>query len=123
MSRRGLRRDESGRFFTGLVLIAIGVLFLLEQFHIAGFNHLLHIWWPMFIVMIGVSSIVGRGKPWSGLWMIAIGLWLELIQLHLFGLTFRNSWPLLLIALGAIMTLRALADTMFGRARENGDER
>jgi hypothetical protein len=109
-----IRRGDNGRLFTGLMLIGLGTLFLLEQFHIAGFHAIFRTWWPMIIVMFGVSSLVGRGRVWSGLWTIAIGVWLQLIQLRMFDLTFRNSWPLLLIVLGAFMTLRALTDTVGG---------
>jgi len=35
--------------------------------------------------------------------MIAVGSWLQAVTLHLYGLTYRSSWPLILVILGAGM--------------------
>jgi hypothetical protein len=98
-----MRRDDAGTLFVGLVLIGLGAIFLL---HI---QHAFHLWWPMVIIFLGVAKVTRN--VWSGLWLIAIGAWLQFIQLRLFDLTYSNSWPLLLIALGGVITLRALFET------------
>ena len=54
------------------------------------------------------------------MWLITLGVWLQIARLKLFGLTFRTSWPLLLIALGAGIILRAFIDSL---AKRKGEER
>ena len=46
------------------------------------------------------------GEFTSGLWMVFIGTWLFAVFDHRFDLTFRNSWPLLLIGGGLIMVIK-----------------
>jgi hypothetical protein len=103
------RKEISGGLFTGLLMIGIGVLFLLDEMNIADFSHTIRRYWPMIIVLVGVAKLLDR-KVWGGLWLIAIGTWLQAIRLGLFGLTFSSSWPLLLIVLGVGMIARAIYD-------------
>ncbi len=102
-----LQKLDPSALVTGLVLIAAGVIFL-----IGDFGQIMRTWWPMFIVVVGVSRVFKRSTVWSGLWMIAIGAWFQMVRLHLFDLTFRNSWPLLLIVMGAGIALRAFFDVV-----------
>lgn len=105
--RRTGRRTDPGALLTGLVLIGAGVAFLTGQF-----GEIMRDWWPMIIVLVGVSQMFRRRSIWHGLWLIAVGCWLQAIRLHLFGLTFRNAWPLLLIVIGAGIALRAVFDVV-----------
>jgi hypothetical protein len=107
----------------GLLLIAIGVVFLLDQFRVTDFHETFRHYWPMILVLFGMVDLFQRKSVWRGLWMIAVGVWLQATVLHLFGLTFRNSWPLLLIVLGAGMTLRAFLDTVLAEPKEEPRER
>jgi hypothetical protein len=43
-----------------------------------------------------------------------IGLWAQATLLHWFGLTWHNSWPIVLIFIG----LRVLVTEMFGKGRD-----
>lgn len=104
------RTIDAGTLFTGFVLVAVGTLFLLDRLRIADFGDVIRAWWPMIIVLVGLPKLFRRATMWSGLWLVAIGAWLQVTHLHLFGMTFSTSWPLLLIALGAGMTLRAVID-------------
>jgi hypothetical protein len=109
------KQIDSSALATGILLIGVGAIFLLDRLDFADFHHLIHHWWPMIIVALGVVKLAGRNR-WGGLWFIAIGTWLELAHLHVFGLTFGSSWPLLLIVFGAGMILRALFES--SRRRE-----
>jgi hypothetical protein len=42
-----------------------------------------------------------------------------MVRLHLFGLTFRTSWPLLLIALGAGIIIRTFIESAMPGEGEN----
>jgi hypothetical protein len=99
-----MNRIHTGKLMTGLLLIAAGTLFLFEQLGYGNAGIIIENYWPMFIVAIGASRLGQR--PWSGIWMIIVGLWLQATTLHLWGLTFHTSWPLLLIAMGAAMVVR-----------------
>ena len=115
------RKIDPSALFTGLMLIAVGTLFLLDRLDIADFGYVMGTWWPMIIVLVGVPKLFHRRTIWSGLWLIAIGVWLQLVRLHLFGLTYRSSWPLLLIALGAAIALRAVFDVVPTTEEERRD--
>ncbi len=89
----------------GLVLIVVGVSILVQKMDWFEFYSLWH-YWPLFIVAAGAIKMVTytRAKEFtSGLWTVLVGLWLWAVMEHMFGLTFRNSWPLVIIACGAMM--------------------
>ncbi len=109
---------DSSALFTGLLLIGVGTLFLLDRLRVADFGDLMRTWWAMIIVLLGVPRLFHRRSVWSGLWLIGVGAWLQIARLHLYGLTFRNSWPLLLIIVGAGIALKAIFDVMPGERHE-----
>ncbi len=117
MNESSRQRIDGAAFFGGLFCIALGLLFLLDQFHVANFGHLVDTYWPLIIVMIGIPKLFHARTMWSGLWLIGIGAWLQAVRLNLYDLTYSNSWPLLLILWGAGMVLR----TFFEAARRNRD--
>ena len=106
----------------GLLLIGVGILFLLDRLHVEDFGDLIHNYWPCIIIVFGISHLVRRESLWSGAWLVVLGAWLELIQLRLFGLNYGNSWPLILIASGVFITLRALVDRGVRTPREDRSE-
>jgi hypothetical protein len=108
-----MRKIDASTVVTGLVLIVVGAVLLVADFH-----DVIRAWWPMILVVIGVPMLFRRDRIWSGLWLIAIGAWFQAVRLHLFDLTFRNSWPLLLIVGGAGIALRAVFDAVSPEAKE-----
>lgn len=53
----GIRRR--GSILTGLLLIVIGVIFLLDRFDPAfGIGHLIRVYWPVLIILWGVAKLV-----------------------------------------------------------------
>jgi hypothetical protein len=113
------QKVNTGTLVTGFVLISIGVLFLLERFEVASFGELIHTWWPLIFIIIGVPKLFERDTFWAGLWFLTIGAWLQAVRLHLYGLTYSNSWPLLLIVIGAGMVVRTFIDAI---ARRQSDD-
>lgn len=103
------RPIDTGALAAGLGLVALGLLFLFDRLQMADVHYLLRHYWPLIIVFIGGVKLL-RGRIWNGLWLVVVGLWLQIATLHLFGMTFSSSWPLLLIALGAGMILRTVAE-------------
>lgn len=119
MSEITNRKIDTGRLTGGIVMITIGVLFLLSRLDIAEFSHVVRRYWPMFIVAIGVPKLFSRETVWGGLWLIAVGAWLQMCRLEILGLTYSSAWPLLLIVLGAGMVLRAFVEAMAPRREEH----
>src|SRR5262245_663430 len=82
-----------GQLIAPSMLIGLGALVLLER--------------GVLVCRIGRRS-QRRGDPASGLWLIGIGVWMLISQLHLFGLSFSTSWPLFVILIGVIMVVRGV---------------
>ena len=115
----GLRRHIDGdQIFWGLFLVAAGTFLLLGRLGIADFSWTLRRYWPLIVVIIGISKLFRRRSVWGGLWMITLGAWLEAVTLHFHGFTYESSWPLLLVVLGAGIIVR----TIVGPMRRRGDE-
>ena len=108
------RRVNVPALMWGLALIALGVLFQLDQFGIADFGRLVSRYWPVIIIAVGAGKLVS-GNLWGGFWIVAVGVWLQLVRLRFQGMTYENSWPLLLVAFGAATIGRA----RFGSVKRN----
>jgi hypothetical protein len=117
------REKRADGLVGGLILIALGAVFLLGQqglFGAAGIRD----WWPLIVVALGVGKLVTGGdgrRRRGGFWLVFIGLWLLANTNHFFGLDWHNSWPIVLIGAGLMMTINALLGEP--RVREvSGDE-
>lgn len=55
------RGCAGGGVVAGLVLLAIGALFLLSNFGILGMQPL-HTWWPLLLIILGVAKLIGYGR-------------------------------------------------------------
>ena len=104
------RRLDLPTLATGIIVTAFGVLFLLDRMNIADFGDIMRRYWPCILILIGIPQLFRREKVWSGLWLITLGVWMQIAHLRLFGMTWRTSWPLLLIVAGAGMIARSLIE-------------
>ena len=99
----------------GLVLIGVGVALMLNVFGVVEFISFWRLW-PLLVILTGVHHITDHEGPHEfrrGVFWIAVGLWLLAVEFHIFGFSYHNSWPVLLILIGLNMLLRP----SFGRAR------
>jgi hypothetical protein len=115
------RKVDTGAVIAGLILLAVGTMMLIDRFTDRDFGDLIQSYWPMILVLVGVPKLFRYESLWSGLWLVALGVWMQLVHLHVFGLSWRNSWPLLLIVLGVGTIARALFDVIV--PREGSHER
>ncbi len=102
----------SGGLIFGFAIVAIGVLFLLENFGVpVGF-----VWgyWPVILIAIGLAKVVdsreASGRT-GGAIILLVGLVLIADKIHLPFLNNRNLWdlwPLGIIALGFMLLWGAL---------------
>jgi hypothetical protein len=96
----------------GFVLIGAGVLFLLDRMDIYEVSE---IWrfWPAFIALAGAIEILSARRVQDvtrGMMNIVVGFWLYASIENLWGLTFGNSWPILMIAFGITVLINGFSD-------------
>ncbi len=92
-----------GSLVAGILLLAVGVAFLLDNFGFIYIGEPVSHFWPLIIVALGLVRILqaeNSRERRKGFGWVFFGLWLLVSVLHMFGLTFHNSWPLLLIGFG-----------------------
>jgi hypothetical protein len=108
----------------GLLLIAAGVGFLLDR---AGIIDLFDLsqYWPLLFVLFGVNRMIGYPTPrdfMSGLGSIFFGLWLYALLEGMYGLTWMNAWPYLLIFWGIQLVLEPIIAKRFAVNKEHHNE-
>lgn len=108
----------------GLVLIGLGLAVFLDQMDLVEVRGLWH-YAPLLLVVIGINKMIGypTAKHFtSGLWMVFIGVWVFAVLEHIYGLTFGNSWPFVIIATGVTMILEPFIKRRFAANEERNNE-
>jgi hypothetical protein len=114
---------DPGRVAWGSVLVAFGLLLLAERLDVLNVDFGGQ-FWPFVLIALGVAKMAERpsGHRRSGGWLIVVGLWGLINEMHLFGLSYRISWPLMVVAAGAMIVWRALhSDAACGRVSKGGN--
>src|SRR5258708_11748196 len=88
-SMKNRQRINADGVFWGLLLIAGGTALLLQRLGVMDVWWTMRSYWPLFIVLVGLSKLVHRRSIWSGLWMIAVRSSLQAVSPHLYRLTYR----------------------------------
>jgi hypothetical protein len=122
-----MERIESrrvSRLIGGALLLLVGVVFLLQN---VGWVHAgrLADYWPLLLVWIGLSRMLGPTRPRhvpSGAVVFALGIVLQLDRLDVVRIEPRDAWPILLVVGGAAL----IADSLLARRqalslRSSGD--
>ena len=96
------------RLAFGIIVIAIGALFLLNSTNIADLDRLLD-WWPSLIILYGVWSLIKNGfrSLFFPIVLIAIGAFLQLGHLG-FDISWERYWPVALIAVGILIIVGSM---------------
>jgi predicted membrane protein len=93
----------------GLMVIAIGVLFTLDNLEIIDAREYLR-YWPAGLVAIGLLKLYHAargGHGWfGGLFFVSIGAWMLIEQIAYFRIDAREVMPLFLVFLGGYMVWR-----------------
>ena len=104
----------------GLVLIGLGAFFLLGTFGYLP-HHLLEVWWPVFVIAMGLGSLMSARSPrgiGSGVSTTCIGMWLLIATNDWWGLGWEHSWPLAIVAAGLGSLTHALAASVWPRKED-----
>jgi hypothetical protein len=118
MTYRGIlvNRSRSG-LFVGLLIVAIGMVLLLDQEGIVSAHYVYRFFWPAIFVFFGleflISSRCAGGRSIVGVLLFAFGLLLLAGALGWLNVGFQTLWPLALIIWGIWIVTRA-----FGGDRE-----
>jgi predicted membrane protein len=110
-----------GQVVVGLMVVAMGVLFLLDNLGYVGFRHALS-FWPIAFMVGGAAMMVSqeeRNGHVTGLIMIVAGLLLLLRHMGLVDISWNMVWPVLLIVVGGLILFRTMGG---GRARARLDK-
>ena len=89
----------AGRILGGLLLTTLGVLLITEELSIWDLFSFIE-YWPLLLIAVGLAKLLDTDTRLSGIWMISIGSWLQIMSLGLFGVGWSNAWPLLLVFIG-----------------------
>ena len=97
--RTGLR----SRFFFGALIVAIGILFLLNSTGVTELDGLLD-WWPSLIILYGAWRLIANRfrSLFLPILLIAIGGFFQLGELG-FDIDLSDYWPVTLIAVGILI--------------------
>lgn len=124
MRGRRMRMDGDGVFWGG-VLLGLGAIFLLVNAGVLE-RDILGQWWVAIPLAMGVGRLITARTASAvseGVFFLLIGAWFLIAVTGWMGLTWRNSWPLALIAVGASMLTEAIAGAFLPakRAAEKED--
>lgn len=98
---------------TGVFLILLGLLLAADRWHGVPF-HDLGRHWPLILIAYGLGRMVDRGLlHTSSHATILVGLWFELQANGHHDWIYR-AWPLALVWIGLIMTLRPRPEPFCG---------
>lgn len=112
------RAPEWPGILIGLTIVGFGLILLFDQTGLFGWQPSWSVW-PFLIIGAGLSRFATPRPDGSreGFWLMFIGVWLLLNEMRV--LRFRDSWPLILVALGIHTIWRALVKQT-GTSRRSG---
>ncbi|MCX6170579.1 MAG: LiaF-related protein [Ignavibacteriales bacterium] len=104
-------QNTNGRTWAGIIFIAIGALFLLENFGFPWFygfdiSHMIFSWHSIFLI-IGIVLIINHRDNFLGYIFVGIGAFGMLRHIPFFSqFDFSDLWPIALLFMGLWLILR-----------------
>ena len=111
-------RDNSLRhLLPGVILIALGFLFLADKFDLINFRWFFRTWWPTLFILFGVLQLINRPqRPVGGLILLTLGVIFQIDRLDYFPWwNMHRLWPVILIVIGVALLITRLNPGSFGR--------
>jgi uncharacterized membrane protein HdeD (DUF308 family) len=100
------------KLLIGVALIGFGILAFLGSIDVVIITDVGRLW-PIFLIIIGVGNEIEaiRRRRAGGSWvLLAVGTWLLIGNLHIFGLNHSQALPVAAIVAGAMIALHAVID-------------
>lgn len=97
------------RTATGILILAFGVLALLDAFNIIELWSYASVWWPLAIIVAGILVLINNYREYlTAIVLVALGGILQLNRLDVIEVNvWQLFWPLVIIAIGfSILTRR-----------------
>ena len=107
MRFRGCRNRGWGGLIPGAIILAVGIIFLLDSLGYVRARHFLQ-FWPMILIFVGIAKIARRDSRIWGALVLLFGIFLQLSELGIGHFSWGQFWPLLLIAGGAMAMWSAI---------------
>lgn len=95
--------------FGPLILIALGVIFLLDQLHVISAGYVFNYFWPAVFIIFGIELLSWRPggvRLFWGVLAIVVGAGWIASNLGYWYLDLTNYWPLILIVVGFSLLFR-----------------
>ncbi|HUO84967.1 MAG TPA: DUF5668 domain-containing protein [Thermoanaerobaculia bacterium] len=113
MRHRGCERSPVSRVVTGLIVLAVGVIFTLDTLDVLEARDFVD-YWPLILIGIGMGQILGRNFGSGLLWVVVGGALLAsnfgYLQIDLgLGDLIGLFWPVLMILAGLTLVRNALS--------------
>lgn len=105
-----MNAQQAKQVRTGLLLIAVGVLFLGSELSFWGSLYISRLW-PLALLVLGVGFVLfpGDGGRSSGFWLVLTG---SVFLLHTYRVvSIRDSWPVFIVAAGIAVLAAGLKRT------------
>jgi predicted membrane protein len=102
-------RPIAPQLVMGLLIIAVGILFTLENLGFVDARDYLR-YWPAGLIAIGLLKLWhgSGGAVCGGFAFVFAGTWLLLETLGILSISLWNLWPVLLVVAGATMVWRGV---------------
>lgn len=116
MKNNDTTRSVPSQMVLGVLVIAMGLLFLLDNLDIIEFHRALS-FWPLAFIVFGIVKLFDSRSANSllvGGLLVAAGLAMLFNRLGFFYVSWRTVWPVLLMACGAVVVFRAFGAKRHG---------
>lgn len=110
----GSTRGAGGHVIVGLGVMALGVLLLFDRNDWIDVRFPGNLW-PFVLILLGLLRLTDTGarrngrpqRRGAGFWLLFVGCWGLVNEMHLFGLDYGTSWPLMVVGAGLLIVWRA----------------
>lgn len=113
---------RGGGLILGLYLIGLGVFMWLHQQGLIsrGFWRDNWPWIPVVIGTITLATARSASRVGNGVFFGLLGAWFLIVKSEWHGLTWRNGWPLVLVAIGGSVVAQAVAGLFLPEEQPKG---
>ncbi|MBU1338080.1 MAG: cell wall-active antibiotics response protein [Acidobacteria bacterium] len=97
------KHDYSGRLFSGLLIVTIGLIFLLGSLGKLHVGQIFAVYWPLILIYFGAWHMFSKGmrSPVTGFVLLVVGAVFLLRNLDILSWSvFRYIWPVAIVLVG-----------------------